>query len=79
MEYLLNTRFDSRQSFYGKAKVIDEGKNKKLYSYGTLVAEIKNNKPIIYGWFSCTTARHINEFLLQNGFNKMSKKEMEEK
>ena len=55
-------------------------------SYETIVAEIKdatitetgNQQAIVYAWYSKTTARHINEFLQQNGFNKMSKKEMEE-
>ena len=52
-------------------------------SYSTIVAEIVDEivegerKVKVFGWYSNTTARHINEFLQQNGFNKMSKKEME--
>ena len=53
-------------------------------SYSTIVAEIVDEivegerKVKVFGWYSNTTARHINEFLQQNGFDKMSKKEMEE-
>lgn len=68
--YDLSPQFDSRQSFYGKAKVNTGDKNdqNKLYSYDTLVAEIKDGKPIVYGVFSQTTLRHIKDFLKQNGF-----------
>ena len=75
----LMSKFDSRDSFYGKATIRTEGKKTILKSYSTDVAEIdhKTNKVIVYGWFSQTTGRHINEFLSQNGFNTMTKKEME--
>ena len=67
--YDLTPQYDSRKSFYGKARVDTDnnGKN-KLYSYGTLVAEIKDGKPVVYGTFSATTLRHIKEWLQQNGF-----------
>ena len=65
--YELDTRYDRRKSFYGKAKIETDNGNQKLYSYGTLVAEIKKGKPIIYGTYSATTLRHIKEFLKQNG------------
>ena len=47
----------------------------KLYSYGTLVAEIINGKPVLYDdWdYSQTTIRHVREFLRQHGFNAESK------
>lgn len=88
MEYVkdLQPQYDSRKDFYGKAKVYrDNNGTIYLKSYETIVAEIKdkivteNNEPTVkvYGYYSATTARHINEFLQQNGFNKMSKKEME--
>lgn len=76
VEYL-QARYDSRADFYKKAKVISYNGAIYLQSYDTVVAKIENGKPIVNGWYSQTTARHINEFLLQNGFNKMSKKEME--
>lgn len=89
LEYLykLQPQYDNAKSFYGKANVYRNDKGSIfLMSYETIVAEIKdatitetgNQQAIVYGWYSATTARHINEFLQQNGFNKMSKKEMEE-
>lgn len=88
MEFLyeLQPQYDRQKSFYKKANVYrdDEG-NLLLMSYTTIVAKIQDaittedKKPhlIINGWYSATTARHINEFAQQHGFNKMSKKEME--
>lgn len=71
-------KYDTRKSFYGKARIVEhENGDKDLISYTTTVASIKNNILYVYGWFSNTTARHINEFLKQNGFNPMTKKEME--
>lgn len=29
------------------------------------------------GYYSQTTARHVNEFIMQHGHNKMTKKEIE--
>jgi len=71
-------KYDRRKSFYGKARIVEhENGDKDLISYTTTVASIKNNILYVYGWFSNTTARHINEFLQQNGFDPMTKKEME--
>lgn len=89
LEYLykLQPQYDNAKSFYGKANVYRNDKGSIfLMSYETIVAEIKDQittdtgekQAIVYDWYSVTTARHINEFLQQNGFNKMSKKEMEE-
>ena len=68
--YDLNPQFDSRKSFYSKAKVDtgDKGDKNKLYSYNTLVAELKDGKPVVYGTFSSTTLRHIKDWLKQLGF-----------
>lgn len=68
--YDLNTQHDSRKSFYGKAKVDtgDRGDKNKLYSYNTLVAEIVNYEPVVYGIYSATTLRHIKEWLRQLGY-----------
>ena len=63
----LNTQYDRAQSFYKKARTEEDGN--KLYSYDTLVAEVKDGKPIIYNAQSQTTRRHIREFLLQKGFD----------
>ena len=70
--------FDSRKSFYGKAKVIImESGEIILQSYDTFVASIKDRKVTIKGFYSTTTLRHIKEFLKQNGFEVGSKKELE--
>lgn len=68
-DYDLDARYDSRASFYGKAEVkeLDNG-DKELYSYGTLVAAIRDGKPYTYGRFSQTTSRHQKEFFKQEGF-----------
>ena len=65
----LETIYDSRDSFYGKAKVELDENQIILYSYGTLVAFIENGIAYITGEYSQTTLRHIKEFLLQNGFS----------
>ena len=85
MEKLL-CRYDSRNSFYGKAKVeIIEGNNCYqicLYSYGTLVAMITYTKSIkqkrydYYGKYSQTTTRHQKEFFKQNGLSDKEIKEL---
>jgi len=76
--YDLSANGDARKSFYGKAKVIKyKNGDIALQSYNTIVAAILHNKLQIYGWFSSTTARHINAFLYQHGFCKMTKQEME--
>ncbi len=76
--YGLEPRYDSRKSFYGKAQVDtgDKGDKNKLYSYGTLVAEIKNGKPVVYGTYSATTLRHIKDWLKQNGFKAETSKQI---
>lgn len=76
--YRLNPQFDARQSFYGKAQVDtgDKGDQNKLYSYDTLVAEIKDGKPVVYGTYSQTTLRHIKEWLKQLGFKAETSKQI---
>lgn len=67
--YELVPVYDARQSFYRKAFVhIDGNGNKQLYSYKTLVAEIKDGVPKLHGKYSQTTTRHQKEFLKQEGF-----------
>ena len=72
----LETIYDSRNSFYGKAKVELNGSQIILYSYGTLVAFIENGIAYITGDYTQTTLRHIKEFLLQNGFVAINKKQI---
>lgn len=70
---------NGRKSFYGKAKIICDGKIAKLQSYETIVAEYnhKENEIFVFWWYSMTTANHINAFLQYYGFDKMGKKEMQ--
>lgn len=65
--YELSTQYDSRKSFYGKAKVeTDLDGAKKLISYTTHVATIHSDGTVkVYGTYSNTTLRHIKEFLKQ--------------
>lgn len=74
---ILEPRYDSRKSFYGKAKTYKTDKGIELLSYGTKVAEIKNSgEVIIYGFYSQTTTRHIKEFLKQEGYFADTKKQI---
>lgn len=63
---LLDTVYDSRKSFYGKATVEIWGDKVTLYSYNTAIVEIDGDdvKALWEGW-SMTTGRHIKEFFLQ--------------
>jgi hypothetical protein len=69
----------SKKSFYGKCKVEVEGNTKSLRSYNTIVAtyNIETDKVTVNGWYSATTARHINAFLYHLGKDTMCKKEMD--
>ena len=69
MEYELRVIHGNNKSFYGKARVSEENGVKTLISYQTDVAYIKDGKAVVNGRYSNTTARHIREFLKQNGFN----------
>lgn len=73
----LKSVYSSQKDFYGKANVITEGGQTKLKSYNTIVAVKENNTIKVRGYYSKTTAIHINEFLRQNGASSLSKKEME--
>ena len=74
----LKSIYSSQKSFGKKANVIVEGGQTKLKSYSTIVAVKENNTIKVKGWYSRTTAIHINEFLKQNGAKSLSKKEMEQ-
>jgi len=76
--YELEARYDSRQSFYGKARVTTTGNGSYLTSYNTVVAEIKDGEVEVFGTYSPTTLRHIKEYLKQNGFEADTKKQIEE-
>ena len=80
----LASRFDSRNSFYRKAMVKlfnHNGKEcYKLYSYGTLVMVIENDKSYRMecdGLYSYTTTRHCREFVRQfNDIDQLTKKDL---
>ena len=74
----LRCEYDSRASFYRKALIINDERGLTLRSYDTEVANINNNKVIVFGTHSITTLRHIKEFLIQNGFKADNKKQIEE-
>lgn len=83
--YDLSAIHDSRKSFYGKARVEEDGDETRLISYTTHVATIKNGDDDlgrseriaeVYGTYSQTTFRHIKEFLKQNGFKADSLKQV---
>ena len=78
--YELNPMFDYRKSFYGKAVVESNPKtgDLTLRSDSTKVAVIKAGKLEVFGTYSVTTLRHIKEFMRQNGYPPLSKKEIEE-
>ena len=71
--------YDRCKSFYKKAYVEEDGNEVRLYSYDSHVATIKEGSYILHSLAACsmTTRRHVNEFLAQNGFQTLCKKEME--
>ena len=59
-------RYDTRKSFYGKARVIDhENGTVELQSYDTIVSRCVNGKVEELGKWSATTTRHQKEFRKQ--------------
>lgn len=79
----LDTVYDSRKSFYGKARVNElPNGSKVLYSYDTPVVGIREGKVTLLrrgylGWSSsATTLRHVKDFLQQEGFKSGSYKEL---
>ena len=77
--YDLMPMYDSRKSFYGKAKVIEVENGYYLQSYNTIVCYIdktgKNNQFCrMWSGYSVTTMRHINAFMRFSGLNLGGKK-----
>lgn len=73
----LSAIYDSRASFYGKAKVSTGNGVTELQSYTTRVARLENGElnilPDAQAWWTATTGRHINDFVQQLGGDKMTK------
>ncbi len=90
MLYDLSCRYDSRNSFYGKATVEEKHTIQdnmryteiNLYSYETLVARITKNEETCLatceylGKYSQTTTRHQKEFFRQYGLSEKEIKEL---
>ena len=63
MIYELEARFDSRKSFYRKARVIDNGDGVLLLqSYNTIVSRCIGGQVEHLGKWRQTTSRHQREF-----------------
>lgn len=78
-EGVLEPRFSSRKSFYGKAGTDDTEDGKVLTSYQTKIMKIKDGKiTMLCGpeALTNTTLRHVREFLQQNGLEPMTKKQL---
>lgn len=59
----------TQKSYYGKATTRTENNAVILKSYNTDVCKIENGKIFrLWAGWSSTTAKHINDFLTQNGF-----------
>ena len=54
---------DSHKSFYGKARVFEDGDTQTLVSYDTAVMRCVNGEyERLWGGWSATTGRHIKAF-----------------
>ena len=76
----MKTNFNPNgQNFYGKAKVETVNNITTLTSYETEVASYNHETNVIdvKGYYSQTTAKHINAFLEYYGFDRCDKKELE--
>lgn len=78
----LEARYDSRKSFYNKARIEDDGTAVRLYSYNTHVVTFHKATgavALMSRWDeSATTLRHVKEFLAQMGAEVGSKARLTE-
>lgn len=78
----LEARYDSRASFYNKARIEDDGTATRLYSYETHVVtfhKATGQVALMPRWDeSATTLRHVKEFLRQMGAEVGSKERLAE-
>ena len=74
---------NSQKSFYRKAFVTQLGERTMLHSYDTLAVTISQNQNVFlhisYEDVTASTMKHIREFLLQEGYEAGSKKEIYKK
>lgn len=68
-----------QKSYYGKAKVIEDGGVYSLQSYETIVCKysVSGGFMRLWGGYSATTMKHINDFRNLFGLPALSKKEWE--
>ena len=70
----------TQKSYYGKAVIVDDGDGeKKLRSYETVVCKIDKDGNFVrlWGGYSVTTMKHVNDFRRLYGLSALSKKEWE--
>lgn len=72
----LHPVYNHQKSFYGKARIINNGTETLLRSYDTIVCKIDSNGNFEKLWndYSVTTMAHINEYRRQNGMEQLNKK-----
>lgn len=75
----VETQTFTLEEFKGKATIVKNGDVSQLFSYDTNVANFHHsiNKMQVKGYYSPTTARHINAFLEFYGFDRCTKKQLE--
>ena len=75
MKHLLKVKRTNQKSFYGKAVVaVYNSDFVVLTSYKTDVAAIVDGEFVrLWEDWSATTAKHVNEFRMQNGFETINK------
>lgn len=68
--------YTSQNSFYNKATIEIQNDILTLYSYNTKICKIAHGKFYrFFNGYTATTMKHVNEFRMQNGFQKLNKKE----
>ncbi len=79
METITLNPINNRKSFYGKCRIEKQDNISTLISYTTKVAHYNHEtkEMVVNGWYSTTTATHINAFLDYYGFKTCTKKELE--
>lgn len=77
--YELSPVYDSRESFYNKAMIIETESGFYLKSYETIVCYISKKGLFKKMWdgYSATTQRHISEFCCQKIGKSLGKKQRE--
>ena len=72
-----NLKATTQNSYYGKAKVIEDESGRSLKSYETIVCKIDNSGKFTRTWggYSRTTMNHVNDFRRASGLSALSKKE----